>query len=92
MCIDFCQNFFNPDLHSPLKLLNNYGIDGKTWFKEQGLLWVYEHGNRVVSRVLLCFSHRTMSHVPPLTTAVLQTWETPTTLCFILTYLELSDP
>ena len=58
----------NPNLHSPLKLLNHHGMDGKTWFKKQGPLWVLGSGYKVelVSTFFPPFSDCTMSHVPHL--------------------------
>ena len=55
----------NPNLHGPLKLLNHHGIDGKTWFKEQGPLWVHGRDYKVAPTVFPPFSDCTISHAPP---------------------------
>ena len=55
----------NPNHHSPLKLLNCHGLDGKSWFKKQGPLWALGRDDKVVTTLSLTFSECTMSHVPP---------------------------
>ena len=59
------MTLFNPNLHGPLKLLNHHGIDGKTWFKEQGPLWVHGRDYKVAPTVFPLFSDCSISHAPP---------------------------
>ena len=54
------MTLFNPNLHGPLKLLNHHGIDGKTWFKEQGPLWVHGRDYKVAPTVFPPFSDCTI--------------------------------
>ena len=69
--------------HGPLKLLNDHGVDGKSWFKEQGPLWVHGRGYRIVYPVLPRFSECTLSHVPLSPSTGKKMQEKPVTLCFM---------
>ena len=66
-CFSFSlkSTLFNPNLHSPLKLRNYHGLDGKSWFKKQGPLWVIGSDYKVLSIVFPPFSDCTMSNAPP---------------------------
>ena len=70
--------------------VNDPGVDGKSWFQEQGPLWVHGRGYRVFSPFLLRFSECTMSHVPPSPSPGNKRRKNP--CLYVLSHLEFSDP